>query len=161
MDDLLCLFPKMRFERTRRHQEESGEIVRLGFQEGIIVLRYAVDIPMIRSDIRDPMLSIDGLMKDHMSQFMGKGEPVLGLQIDIEIFIDIDLLEIVRYEGVDLIAPVQRRNWDDVDLENDIDQLFNINRNLFLQAATISILPNDLFNVRIRMEDRFQQIRVA
>jgi len=92
---------------------------------------------------------------------MGKGKPILGLQIDIKIFIDIDLLEIVRYEGVDLIAPVQRRDWDDVDLENDIGRLFDINRNLFLQAAISSILSSDLSDVRIRMKDRFQQIRVA
>ena len=161
MGDLLCLLPIMRFERTGGNQEEPSEIVRLGFQEGIFVLGNAVDISMIRSDVFDPILSIEGLMKDHMSQFMGKGEPILGLQIDIKIFIDIDLLEIVRYEGVDLIAPVQRRDWDDVDLENDIGQLFDINRNLFLQAAIISIISSDLSDVRIRMKDRFQQIRVA
>jgi hypothetical protein len=57
----------MRFERTGGNQEEPGEIIRLGFQEGIFILRYAVDIPMIRSNVFDPILSIEGLMKDHMS----------------------------------------------------------------------------------------------
>lgn len=67
MDNLLGLFPKMRSERTGGNQEEPGEIIRLGFQEGIFILRYAVDIPMIRSNVFDPILSIEGLMKDHMS----------------------------------------------------------------------------------------------
>jgi hypothetical protein len=67
MDNFLGLFLKMRFERTWGNQEEPGEIVGLSFEEGVFVLRYAVDIPMIRGDICDSILSIKGLVKGHMS----------------------------------------------------------------------------------------------
>jgi hypothetical protein len=59
------------------------------------------------------------------------------------------------------MASKERRDGNDIDLENDIEQSFHINRYLIIQAAAFSVLRNVFSDVWVGLEGWFQQKFIA